>query len=563
MDVKTFLDSQSIKDLERLKKLVELRNRRVEFAADYHMNSKGERLNFTDFPHIHEIYNSLSPHIVLMGAVQTFKSEWLLIDSLSCADIGLSVFFVLPKHDLKIAYIQNRVNRSIQAVDEYRKRITIAEFDNTVLKQFGKGVIKYVSSNTPADFKEFPGDVFSTEEVDECDAENLIYGQDRLAASQYKFTRFLGNPKVFNKGIHDKYQKSDQRQRAINCKICGDWVILDWFTTVVEAQLDSESNVTDYVLRDKDWKPGCGRDIKCVCPNCYQKNIISPLDRYDLGGKWIPQNPDSRIEGYHISQISGSANRIADMFATFQEGLVNPNILQQFYNSILGQPYESLGSRLSDDILFKSSEIEPYQFKMEGSSGYCEEFETNDVSMGVDVGGNFDVRVSSIDLKGRRKAVYIGKVRQLDSLYSIIDKFGVKVVVMDSGPEARVAQEFQEACLMKGVDCWLCRYSTEGEDRKLRKDIINKILLADRTTVMDDALVKFKTKKNLLPTNYQHLFGGEYSKELKGPVRKLVVDGKNRQRFIWDKCKDHSRHADVYDMLAAHLLQGYILTEAY
>ena len=495
--------------------------------------------------------------------IVTHNSELLLIDTLACADAGLSVFFVLPKHESKLAYVQGRVNKCVQSVDLYRKKIDLGFADNTLLKGFGNGIIKYVGSNTLSDFKEFPGDVFSTEELDECDPNNIIYGFDRLGASRYQFTRFVGNPQIFNKGIHDKFQKSDQRVRVIHCKKCDAWVELDWFSTIVQAQLDSEANVADYILRDTEWKPGCGRDIYCLCPHCYEKNIISPLNRYDLEGKWHPKNPDSRIEGYHISRISGSANTISQLYTDFQEGLVNPNILQQFYNSALGLPFESLGSRLSDDLLFKSSEIEPYFFQIEGSTGYCEEYETNDITMGVDVGGMFDVRISSIDVKNRRKAIYIGKVKHLDSLYKLIEQFNVKVVVMDSGPEARIAHEFQEECFMKGVDCWLCRYSTEGEDRKLRKDNINKVIHADRTSAMDEALNHFRRGKNLIPSNFRNICGGEYVKELIGPVRKLIVDGKQRQRFIWDKCKDHSRHADVYDMLAAHLLQGYVLTEAY
>ena len=97
-DIKKHLNNLSSLDLKRFEKLIQIRNRRVEFAVDYHMNSKGERLNFKDFPHIHDIYNSLSPHIVLMGSVQVFKCSrnsakvhtpegWKLMGDLEMGDV--------------------------------------------------------------------------------------------------------------------------------------------------------------------------------------------------------------------------------------------------------------------------------------------------------------------------------------------------------------------------------------------------------------------------------------------------------------------------------------------
>lgn len=552
-------------DLLRMKKLLEVREKRLEFAVDHHLSSRAERMNFTKYLHVKDVYNSVSPNIVIMGAVQVLKSEWLLIDTLASADCGLSIFFVLPKYDSRDAYVQNRVDRCIQGVRLYKNKIKSGFFDNKSLKQFGSGVIKYVGSNVIDDFREFPGDCLAVEEVQDCDTINLQYGLDRLAHSVYKFTRYVGNPKRVNSDIHKKYLESDQRTRMVWCSECKTFNELDWFTCVVSRQLDNEGNISSYSLLDSTWTPTDSRDIKCYCPNCLLHGKKIEIDRYSLDAVWYPKNKDSNIEGYHYSMMTCSQNSLKYMHTTFEEGLTNPSILEQFYNSYLGIPHESVGTKINGDVLYTASKIDPYTFKIEGTISYVDNYvpATDQVTMGIDVGSNFDVRVSEIDEKNRRKAVYIGKVKSLESLYDIIRKFKVQVAVIDSGPEVRTAQEFQENCSMMGVACWLAKYSSEGDGKRLRKDFKNNWIFIDRTLAMDEVFSSYVKGKNLIPENYKDIHSGEYIKELNAPTRILDNIDRRNEKFVWKKCKDHSFHADVYDFLASTLIEGVTINEVY
>jgi hypothetical protein len=533
-------------------KLIEIRDARIDFATNHHRNTRGEQMDFSGFPHIRQLYNSLAKDIVLQGSVQCFKSEWAVIDHFACAYVGLSVFFVVPKYEARTTYVQNRVNRCVENVPEYKKIVGNGFFDSVALKSFGKGVVKYVGSNVLADFKEFPGDVLVVEEVDECHQENLDYALDRLRASRYQFRRYLGNPKYRGRGINAYFQNSDQREWEVPCLKCGEFSELDWFETVVEPILGKDGNVLSYKLRDEEWHEGIRRDIKIICPNCKD----GALERASQRGVWVPRNAGHKVEGYHISMLCNPINTIAGMWERFQRALDDPAKLQQFYNSDLGLPYVSIGNKVTETMLDGCID-EDYAFDIAGSVGHVkDDGHIGPCSMGVDVGGNLDVRISSLEDGGVRRAVFIGKIKTTEELHELVDRYNVEKCVIDSMPEITLVQDFQDTAQ---CDVWLCRYRGEGSDRRKTYDTMGRVINADRTECLDRAFASIRSSKNVLPVNYTSVLMGEYAKEMCNPIRQIIEDAKGNARYEWTKCVDHQRHADSYDLLASQLLREAVL----
>lgn len=547
-------------DLLRLKKLMELRDARVRFAVDHHVNTRGEPMDFDHYPHIRDLYNTIAPVVVLQGSVQSFKSEWAIIDHFACASLGLSVFFVLPKYDMRTTFVQNRVNRCVESVEEYRRLIRDGFFDSVSLKNFGRGSIKYVGSNVLADFKEFPADVLVVEEVDECDQDNVEYALDRLRASLYQFRRYLGNPRVRGRGINAMFLLSDQREWFVPCTVCGDFHKLDWFDVVVKTNYDASGQVIGYQLRDEAWEPGCRRDVRCVCPSCGGE-----VERASPSGEWRPMNPGTEMEGYHISMLCSPLNSVAGMWARFQRALDDPLRLQQFYNSDLGLPYSAAGNRITAELLDVCSEspvITPYRFDIpdERRGHIVGDCHPGPCSMGVDVGGNFDVSISTVD-RGRRISVYLGKIKpSIDELVELILRYNVEKCVMDSQPEITLAREFQDSA---PCDVWLCRFRGEGKEARRAYQLSERIILCDRTEVMDRAYGQIRRGVRVVPTNYAALMDGAFSREMCGPVREAVLDERGNTKFIWAKCIDHQRLADAYDLLASDLVIEAIIDAVY
>jgi hypothetical protein len=546
------LDGLDRTDLLRMEKLLKIKENRLDFALNHHRNTRDEPMQFDSYPHIRQVYNSVAPEIVLQGSVQSMKSEFTVIDHFAAAYSGLSIFFVVPKYESRTTYVQNRVNRAVENVGKYKEIIGSGFFDNVAMKSFGKGVIKYVGSNVLADFKEFPADMIVVEEVDECDQDNVEYALDRLRASPYQFKRYIGNPRVEGRGINKFFQRSDMREWHVPCTDCGELVELDWFSVVVDEVRDKDGNIVTYRLKDTEWNPESGRDIHCVCPHCG-----GTVERVSPKGQWIPK-ADSPIEGYHMSMLCSPINPITMMWRNFQSAIHDPLRMQQFYNSYLGLPYKGVGHRVTESLLDQCISDTDYQFVIDNNVSYA----PNDgvigpCSMGVDVGGNLDVRISESH-HGKRRAVFIGKVKSFDDIHDLILQYNVEVCVVDSMPETQLVQDFQESA---PIDVWLCRYGSEGADKRMVKNGSKRILNVDRTNALDRSFSAMKAKKNVLPANYRSICKGAYADEMCGPVRQTTEDGKGNLKYEWSKCKDHQRHADLYDMLAFNLMDEMVIDD--
>ena len=151
MDFSKFSDVQ----LNRMAKLLEIKDTRVHFAKNCHRNTSGEKLEWTRFRHMIDLYNSVAAKIVIMGASQTGKTDWLIIDTLAAAYNNVATFFVLPKYDFLKAYVKEKVKTPIARSPEYKLLNKDSLSEAIELLQFGSAFIKFVGGNVPSDFVSF------------------------------------------------------------------------------------------------------------------------------------------------------------------------------------------------------------------------------------------------------------------------------------------------------------------------------------------------------------------------------------------------------------------------
>lgn len=523
-------------------KLLQVRHKRVDFAKNHHRNTRNQKMNFDKCDHLLSLYNTLSRKVVIKGSTQSFKTEWAIVDLFSQAACGLSIFYVLPKHDHKTSYVQNRIDKCIQQVPEYKKYLSSGFFDNTTMKNFGKGVIKFVGSNVRSDFREFPADVLTVDEYDECTLSNISYAKDRVGASPYQILRLIANPTAQGVGIEEEYSLSDRREWFVECS-CGEWNPLDWFKVIVTPILDNDGVPVDYELMDKDWK--LGKKLYPICPHCG-----NPFERFGKG-QWQPQNTDSGFEGYHISRLQSKLSSLSELYLDFRNSVGDTELMKHFWTSVLGHGYSGWGIKVTKELLERCTD-DYVMYSRKGGEYYCVEgdFHPGPCSMGIDVGKVFDVRVSQMMPDGGRKMVFVGKIPSKEDLISIGVRYNVKFAVIDSMPEAKIAQEFQSEAPFA---VYMNRYGSDGLDRLMKVDKKQHFITCDRTTILDKTFSDLKAGLNILPRNFASLLGGEYLQEMLFSVRESVTDNNGNTKFIWTKGKDHHRHADVYDFLAARL----------
>lgn len=519
------------------------------FATEHHKNTKGNPMRFgMHYRYLRQIYHDTSKVLAIMSSVQTGKTEYLIIQNFAFAKNGLFIFYVLPKSDFRSTFVQNRINRTIDMVSAYQtlEQTALGDSDSVNLKHFGNGATKFVSSNVPADFTEFPADVIIIDELDKCNPENLIFADDRMEASDYRIKRVCSNPSIKGYGIHRLYQAGTQNEWVVPCTECGEFQPISWFSNVVNI-LDADRN--EYELLDSDWTPDSHRDIQVMCRFC------GGVLKRDAGdAHWAEQNPSGKHASYHIHQLMMPSIPIELLWSEFLGALGNEIQLQRFFNSKLGLPFEGIGSKITRDILLDNtmnylmSRIYPTTKKeQEGAL----------VTMGVDVGNEFDVRISKVyydrdvDAK-RRMALHIGKYTSEDMLYELMARYNVDIAVFDAMPEKRNVEKIRDKAMQYDVSVWKCFRFTDktGKRDELKIDFAQHEIHVERTYSLDLSMSELQRGVNVLPSNTLELLDGKYVEEMMEPTRLLKEDGQGRQYYIWTKGHDHQRDADVYDILA-------------
>ena len=487
------------------------------YLAEYHhKNTSGQPIDVLSRPYQIDILKDDSPHIVVMKCVQVGISEILIIKAMAKLYEGWSIIYSLPIESLRNTFVANRIDKTVAIVPFYKHGLENAtgSSDQTGMKHFWNGVIKLVGSNSTSSFLEFPADLVIIDEKDKSDLDNLELAEDRLQASTHKFKWEVGNPTFSKFGMHKAYIDSDQKRWLIKCHACGEWQSLDFFKNVVRQTDENEYDLL-------------GASGAC-CRKC-----LRSIDRLQTG-EWVALYPDRPISGYHVNQLFSPTVSIAELWQKFQEAQTNATIMQIFYNSCLGLPYEAVGDNLSAALL-ESKCMDDYL--MPSTAKGC--------TAGIDVNWpQLNVRISDYPKPGIRRAVYIGIVHSFAELTTLLQRYNVKTACIDVAPERHKIAEYQQ--LHKNL--WAVNYTGEiAEFWRVKHD--ERYVTVDRTQGIDAMVSEILNGRNRLPKNFRSLNSNEYIEQMAAPKRILDIKAK---RYKWDEFgeADHDFHADVYDYLA-------------
>lgn len=535
--------------IRRALALLNLRDKRIEFATKYHTNTNGGPLIFDKrFAYMREIYETLAQKIVLMSGTQLGKSEFLTIDILAASYIGLSSMMCFPKMDFRARFVKEKIKRPLNLSPAYKAILKESLSDAIDLINFGKGMISFVSANNSQDFTSYSAHAYYVEELDQADSiENVNLGFARMDGSIYKLSRLVANPLTTAEGrIHWWYEKSDKRIWKCPCKQCGKTSDLDWFTTVVEELRDEDDVVIGHVPRDTEWSPGCGRDMRIMCPHCK----IGDLDRYSESCHWeATAFSDEGITGYHMPSIISTIHEVSKLWFEFKDALNNPTKMGKFYSTKLALPFSHSANNISVGLLQRCAE-EGYDFTILPDQAFKEDTHEGPCSMGIDQNStNFDIRISCID-KGKRRGLYLGKIPIENEymLHDLVERYNVIMAVIDNEPNTTVSKAFQDKAR---CDVWRCKYKGTKKHSERTDNYNEMILSVHRTEALDKAYSQLKTRRNIIPANFEHIFKGLYAEEMQDLSRKVVEEANGDLIAVWTKSqRDHAFHADAMDLLA-------------
>lgn len=514
----------------RLAALISRESPTADAALRFHRTWQDKRLDFASHAFMLRIYFEAAAHLVVMKSTQCGASEYLICRALNRALVyGRSIFYVLPTFELAARFVRNRVDRTLTYTPTYlseARASAAAVTESMKLKHLGDGTLAFVGSQSPAVFSEFPADEVIVDELDWCDQDNVLMAWERMSASEVRDQVWCSQPTIPGYGIDVEYANSTRRRWYVRCG-CGEWVHPDWFRHVVRELADGR-----YELRDREWSPGMDRDVRLLCDRCDR-----PLDGHGEGA-WGAENESADREGYHINKLFSTHVEVRELVERFERGLRNPSAMQRFYNGDLGLPYTAGGSRITDADVLGAVE-DGYLMPAANSEGV--------VVAGVDVGTLLHVRINRLEPDGRRRALFIGTVRELDDLQALARRYSVRVGVIDALPEQRLARTM---CRTPGW--FMCFYGRPKQE--VAPQLKARVLTVDRTESLDATREQLTGGALILPANVREI--PDYVDQLGASVR--VYDDAS-DRYVWTEgsADDHYLHAENYARLAAERVRRW------
>ena len=226
---------------------------------------------------------------------------------------------------------------------------------------------------------------------------------------------------------------------------------------------------------------------------------------------------------------------VKELVDRFNDGLIDIDILQRFYNGDLGLPYTAAGSKIDKEMLDRCIA----DYTMTGSTlGAC--------VIGIDVGTMLHVRINRVCPDGKLQAVYIGSVRDENEINDLFDKFKIVAGVIDANPERRMA----ERLCRRNRGLFRCYY---GEVKNDTVDSIKKTITVDRTAALDNVAAMIVARNLILPKNAESI--EDYYEQMQASTRLFMSSGnKGSGTYKWvESGADHFFHSEAYALLAKNL----------
>lgn len=278
--------------------------------------------------------------VVLMFPIQIGKTE-VAINTLGYTmdHHPGPVMVCLPGENSLAKWVEQKLNPMLEETPAAKRALTsVASRDaanRRTFKDFSGGQLYIEHAGTPSRLKSTTVRTLLVDELDEF-AATLTTGDDpvdmlegRTSAFPATYKRlYISTPGVQGVSrIEQLWLKSDQRRYYVPCPDCGHEQPLEW--------------------RGLHWPPDAG-ECWYVCRECGV--VIREHQKTGLiaAGRWVAENPGSRIRGYHLNCLYypiGLGPRWLDLVAKWREAQADPAKLKTFTNDRLAEPWEDRAMR--------------------------------------------------------------------------------------------------------------------------------------------------------------------------------------------------------------------------
>lgn len=368
------------------------------------------------------------------------------------------------------------------------------------------------SAKDSVNLRSIPADAVYRDEIDMMDEDMVDLSRQRLNASDHRIECNFSSPTVPSYGIDLLYEEGDQRKWQIPCKSCGK------YTCIVESFPKS------ILKKDGRWYRACvhcGAEI-FVADGEWQ---VTYADRRDASF-WIDGliSPSADLEGYMHRYHNSEGAKLAE-----------------FHRSILGMAYVEASCQLSVHDVINCCRPDGMQY-----------YNTLPAAMGIDVGEKLHYKIGIRTGRDTYHCLAVGIAHSLDEIYDLGVKMGVKVAVIDKGPDIFGVKDLQKKAPFKVYRCLYSEYMTTNPDF----DGATGIVKANRNEICDKTHHVITNRKLALPRRSPEI--DNYAEQLTKMAKSTINHPETGlPKTKWIKLgnkEDHYFHATNYFLLAASQL---------
>ena len=317
-------------------------------------------------PHVHEV--------VIMKSAQIGVTQGAFLNIIGYAidrEPGPMLYY-LPSLDVGKKFSKKIFNHMVRDCDVLRDKVADPrdrDANSTTLeKSFPGGDLIICGSNSSSGFRMLPRriifeddlDAFAEAVGDEGDPVALAKVRTRTYQHTYKIY-LASSPTTEEKSkIYKEFLTSDQRHYHVPCPHCGIPASLEWENMHATCGLFDAKVArirADSTSPDKTSLLSGFNAVWYECPHCSGR--IEETDRRQMlaGGSWVPSFPGRERRGYHINAIYSPFVSFRDLMTAYVEGLIDPEKMIVFINTMLGLPIlKDKSERKIDSILILRDE---------------------------------------------------------------------------------------------------------------------------------------------------------------------------------------------------------------
>jgi phage terminase large subunit GpA-like protein len=237
------------------------------------VNEKGEAFSFHDRPFLLDILTDFNPQVVVTACAQVGKSVSFSLKILFAVKyLHFNCIYTMPSDEDVREFVGSKMNKIIQA--NYHE-FEGMETDNIERKELNDRFIFFKGTNSKTATISTTADLLVHDEVSRSDQMAIETYKSRTKASEYKGRWLFSNPGTERDELDLAWIKSDMKEWIITCPHCSD---------------EHELTYPDSIDQEKKIY---------ICKEC-KEPIDDDVRRQ---GKWVAQNGESKISGYHISHL--------------------------------------------------------------------------------------------------------------------------------------------------------------------------------------------------------------------------------------------------------------------